>query len=212
LAALLLGPPSVRAKSGLESTHPAPASVSDPVAQWRGLITEAAGRFEISVNWICAVMRAESAGRREIGGRRITSRAGAMGLMQIMPQTYDALRRRYGLGDNPYDPHDNILAGAAYLRELYDRYGYPKLFAAYNAGPGRLEDNLKIGRPLPDETIVYLTTLSGFDAGPNRRELADSRARWLFVPRTASPSGEVSLFAHAPPPGTLFVALRTARG
>ena len=59
--------------------------------------------------------------------------------MQIMPQTWAELRARYGLGTDPYDPHDNILAGAAYIRELHDRYGAPGFLAAYNAGPGRYE-------------------------------------------------------------------------
>ena len=46
-----------------------------------------------------------------------------MGLMQIMPKTWAELRARYGLGADPFDPRDNILAGAAYIRELHDRYG-----------------------------------------------------------------------------------------
>jgi hypothetical protein len=48
-----------------------------------------------------------------------------MGLMQIMPETWAILRAHSGLGANPYDPHDNIRACAAYLRELHDRYGTP---------------------------------------------------------------------------------------
>ena len=70
-----------------------------------------------------------------IGDVRARSPKGAMGLMQIMPETYAALRARYALGANPYDPRDNILAGAAFLRELHDRYGTPGFLAAYNAGP-----------------------------------------------------------------------------
>ena len=53
-----------------------------------------------------------------------------MGLMQIMPKTWIELRARYGLGADPYDPHDNILAGAAYIRQLHDRYGSPGFLAA----------------------------------------------------------------------------------
>ena len=77
-------------------------------------------------------MRAES-----FGDVRAMSPKGAMGLMQIMPETWAALRSRYGLGADPYDAHDNIMAGAAYLRELHDRYGTPGFLAAYNAGPAR---------------------------------------------------------------------------
>jgi soluble lytic murein transglycosylase-like protein len=75
-----------------------------------------------------------------------------MGLMQIMPLTWSELRARYDLGVDPYDPRDNILAGAAYLRELYQRFGTPGFLAAYNAGPTRYESHLATGRSLPDET------------------------------------------------------------
>ena len=83
-----------------------------------------------------------------------------MGLMQVMPQTYAALRARYGLGADPYAPRDNILAGAAYLRELLDRYGVPWFLAAYNAGPARLDAFLHTGRALPAETERYLAALT----------------------------------------------------
>jgi len=83
-----------------------------------------------------------------------------MGLMKIMPETWTELRARYDLGSDPYDPHDNILAGTAYIRELYDRYGARGFLAAYNAGPGRYERHLATGRPLPDETQAYVATLA----------------------------------------------------
>lgn len=67
---------------------------------------------------------------------------GAIGLMQVMPGTYATLAARYGLGSDPRNPRDNVLAGAAYLREMYDRYGPIGMLAAYNAGPGRWEDHL----------------------------------------------------------------------
>lgn len=130
------------------------------VDQWQPIIAEASRRFGVLEQWIRKVMRAESGGRTMRDGRPITSRAGAMGLMQVMPSTYAAMRLRNGLGADPYDPHDNILAGTAYLREMYDRYGYPGLFAAYNAGPDRLDDYLLRGRTLPDETWNYLATIS----------------------------------------------------
>ena len=78
-------------------------------------------------------MRVES-----LGDPLALSPKGAMGLMQIMPDTWSELRSRYGLGADPYDPHDNIIAGAAYLRELHDRYGERGFLAAYNAGPESL--------------------------------------------------------------------------
>ena len=144
---------------------PASASSSD---RWQPFITEASRRFGAPEAWIRAVMRAESGGQAMLDGRPITSRAGAMGLMQLMPETWAELRDRYALGSNPYDPHDNILAGAAYLRELYERHGYPNLFAAYNAGPARLDDYLFNGRPLPDETRAYLAALGQPGFEPSR--------------------------------------------
>jgi hypothetical protein len=118
---------------------------------WATFIAEASQRFGVPTRWIRAVMQAESAG--EV---RAVSPKGAIGLMQIMPETYAGLRARYGLGTDPYDPRDNILAGAAFLREMHDRFGAPGFLAAYNAGPGRYEEHLATGRPLPEETRAYL--------------------------------------------------------
>jgi transglycosylase-like protein with SLT domain len=77
-----------------------------------------------------------------------------------MPNTWVELRARYGLGADPYDPHDNILAGAAYIRELHDGYGSPSFLAAYNAEPRRYEHHLATDRPLADETQAYVATLA----------------------------------------------------
>jgi hypothetical protein len=94
-------------------------------------------------------------------GRPITSRAGAMGLMQLMPATWASMRSALGLGGDPYQPRDNILAGTAYLRAMYDRFGYPGLFGAYNAGPGRYGASVNAGRSLPDETRTISTRSRG---------------------------------------------------
>jgi soluble lytic murein transglycosylase-like protein len=101
--------------------------------------------------WIREVMRQESGGRASA-----TSRVGAMGLMQVMPGTYRELAQRYNLGPDPYHPYDNLQAGAAYIREMYQLYGSPAFLAAYNAGPRRLEDYLWGNRGLPDETRNYV--------------------------------------------------------
>ena len=128
------------------------APVADPFAPF---VAEAARCFHIPASWIRAIMHAES---RE--DTHATSPKGAMGLMQIMPSTWAELRAQYRLGANPYDPHDNILAGAAFLRELYDRYGSPGFLAAYNAGPRRYENHLATGRPLPRETQAYVAAIA----------------------------------------------------
>ena len=99
--------------------------------------------------------------RQESGGQEdVISWAGAMGLMQVMPDTYEGLRDRYNLGEDPFDPHNNILAGTAYLREMYDRFGSPGFLAAYNAGPQRLDAYLSSGRALPSETVNYVASIA----------------------------------------------------
>lgn len=152
-------------------------SQADPYATH---IVEASQRFGIPAAWIRAVMRVESA--NEV---RAISPKGAMGLMQIMPATWAELRARHRLGSDPYNPRDNILAGAAYLRELHDRYGSPGFLAAYNAGPGRYEEHLA-GRPLPAETRAYVAALapqigSGEITGPVAVAAADSLS-WTRAP------------------------------
>jgi len=155
LSGLLLGAPL----NATANAQNAPATRTAPAHPFAAYIEEAAQRFRIPAAWIRAVMHAESA-----GDMRATSSAGAMGLMQIMPDTWTALRTRHRLGRDPYNPRDNILAGAAYLREMYDRYGSPGFLAAYNAGPGRYEAYLA-GRPLPAETRAYVAALVPFFGG-----------------------------------------------
>jgi hypothetical protein len=143
-------------------------------------IAEAAQRFELPATWIRAILVAESN-----GDPHAVSPKGAIGLMQVMPETWDDLRVRHRLGSDPYDPHDNIIAGAAYIRELYDRYGSPGWIAAYNAGPGRYEASLK-GRPLPPETRAYVAAVGpnldgGGDPGANATAAADPLS-WTRAP------------------------------
>jgi hypothetical protein len=132
------------------AAHTASSQTNYPFADF---IDDASRRFVVPVHWIRAVIDAESA-----GDVRTRSPKGAMGLMQIMPETWAELRLRYDLGNDPYDPRENILAGTAYLRELHDRYGSPGFLAAYNAGPARYEEHLA-GRTLPAETQAYLQKL-----------------------------------------------------
>ncbi|WP_208089386.1 lytic transglycosylase domain-containing protein [Bradyrhizobium barranii] len=156
-------------------------ATSDPFADF---IEDASRRFGVPVRWIRAVINVESA-----GDARARSPKGAMGLMQIMPGTWAELRLRYDLGNDPYNPHDNILAGTAYLCELRDRYGAPGLLAAYNAGPARYEEHLA-GRPLPAETQAYLQKLvpiiGSEIAAPSAVASLQPSAATLFVVRSQS--------------------------
>ncbi|MGL3111804.1 lytic transglycosylase domain-containing protein [Bradyrhizobium sp. BR 1432] len=177
LAGLLtMGAPTPAASAQAAPTQHQPAS-----DHYATLVAEAARHFGIPEAWIRAVMRIESH-----GNRRAVSPKGALGLMQLMPRTWANMRARYGLGRDPFDPHDNILAGAAFLRELHDRYGSPGFLAAYNAGPGRYEDFRDRDRPLPAETVAYVAAIIPFvDAESTPGPLlvaASSHSSWTRAP------------------------------
>lgn len=165
-------------------------------------IAEASQRFGIPAAWIIAVMRAESA-----GDMRAISSAGAMGLMQVMPDTWAELRIRHALGHDPLDPRDNILAGTAYLREMWDRYGnVVAMLAAYNAGPNRYDEYHVADRPLPAETRAYVASLAPILHGEAPLGSASAVARpldWreaaIFVAREDGTSpADPALPDHAP--------------
>ncbi len=147
-----------RYRMGAARSYGVPGPPEDP---WGPHIRTASARFGVPEAWIREVMRQESGGRLyDAQGLPITSWAGAMGLMQVMPGTYATLRARHGLGPDPYEPRDNILAGAAYLREMHDRFGAPGFLAAYNAGPTRIEEVLAGITVLPDETLNYIARIA----------------------------------------------------
>lgn len=152
-----------RYSAGHSRSYDPPGPPSDP---WGPYVREASQRFDVPERWIREVMRQESGGRASA-----TSPVGAMGLMQVMPQTYAELRSRYNLGDDAYHPYDSIMAGTAYIREMYDLYGSPAFLAAYNAGPRRLEDYLWASRGLPTETRNYVARIGPRIEGahPTRR-------------------------------------------
>lgn len=192
----------------------APAQAAD-LAEWRPHIAEAERRFDVPAAWIEAVLTAESA-----GDPAAISPKGAMGLMQIMPATWAQLRAEHGLGADPFAPRDNILAGAAYLRAMHDRFGFPGLFAAYNAGPTRYQAHLITGEPLPAETrafLVWVTQILGEtgtpDAPNGRPNTSPSIAE-----TPPSPSGRGLFFTLGTTSGAsfsasqsgLFVPLKTA--
>ena len=220
------GPPQTAARAPLQPATPVyradaasyvpPGPPSDP---WGPYILEASNRFTVPEKWIREVMRQESGGHQYIAGVLTTSPVGAMGLMQLMPVTYAQMRDRYGLCPDPYAPHDNIMAGTAYIGEMYARYGSPGFLAAYNAGPGRLDSYLVGGTPLPHETVGYVASIaprlgdSTAPTGPlahyaaaevsadtlNARSLNGS----LPVPRpVATPAPAVQLASYQPSPAT----------
>lgn len=184
------------ARSEIASAH-----VADAVEPWSEFINEAAERFAIPAAWIRSVMHVESG-----GNAKAISPKGAVGLMQIKPDTYAELRARYALGADPADPHDNILAGTAYLREMHDRFGASGFVAAYNAGPARYEDHLATGRPLAEETRNYVASLDALLSGVAPiGNVGDTsgQGNWqnasLFVPRSAHKSDDASR-SFTPPP------------
>lgn len=188
-----------------KSYYAPPGSPEDP---WGPYIVEAAQRFDVPELWVRSVIQRESGGRMFQNGQLVTSAPGAMGLMQLMPPTYDEMKRSLDLGDDPYDPHDNIIAGTAYLRQMYDIYGSPGFLAAYNAGPGRLEDFLGRNRVLPKETRNYVAAIGHQIAGvwPTNRSRAD-----LMVASHESPQNVAYAAAAMPSAETNSVRQAWAR-
>jgi soluble lytic murein transglycosylase-like protein len=180
----------VTGSSFLESSARAQtAARSEPVDRFAKFIEEASGRFTIPARWIRAAMRIESDGDEHA----ISSR-GAMGLMQLMPGTWIELSVRYGLGVDPFDAHDNIIAGTAYLKDMHDRFGSAGFLAAYHAGPARYEQHLATGRPLPQETMAYVaavTPLLDDEQGEHKAVHIRRAVLWqeapLFVERSEAP-------------------------
>jgi soluble lytic murein transglycosylase-like protein len=182
---------------------------AESVADWQPYITEASLRFGVPTAWIERVMRAESNGQTRLNGHPIRSRAGAMGLMQLMPGTWSAMRERLGLGADPDDPRDNILAGTFYLRLMYNRFGYPGLFAAYNAGPGRYAAHLTTGSALPGETVAYLRTVGGVSSVEPSSAVETPREALFAVRYQADTQSESAVPASSP--STLLAVRRDSQ-
>lgn len=158
-----------------QGNYAPPGPPDDP---WGPYIHIASTHFDVPEMWIRQVMRVESGGHEYSDGHLIVSDAGAMGLMQLEPGTYQEMAARYGLPNDPFNPLDNIMAGAAYIHEMYQVYGCPGFLAAYNAGPGRLDSYINEGRPLPLQTINYVDMIAPNIDGyyPQHRSSADELA------------------------------------
>lgn len=122
----------------------------EAVPPWRAydeLIERAAERYDLDPDLIRSVMQTESA-----FNPAAVSRAGAMGLMQLMPE----LAEEFGIAE-PFDPVQNVMGGARYLRQLLDMHdGNVRLaVASYNAGPGAVA---RYGGTVPpfEETREYV--------------------------------------------------------
>lgn len=108
---------------------PSAQKVSGGTARWAKQITAASQATGVPEAIIRAVMRQESGGNPSA-----RSPVGAIGLMQFMPGT------AAGMGINPADPDQAVLAGAKYLKANYEKFGsWKKAIAAYNAGPGAVQ-------------------------------------------------------------------------
>jgi soluble lytic murein transglycosylase len=141
---LILRDPGPSPRRQLPS-QPVPRPLSRP-PYLAPLIGQAARHTRLDPALIEAVVRVES-------GFDTAARSpkGAQGLMQLMPDT----ARRYGVAD-PFDPAQNLLGGARYLRDLLDRFSDLSLaLAAYNAGEGAVERH---GKAIPPyaETLAYV--------------------------------------------------------
>lgn len=174
-------------------------SFSQLMKRWDPTIAEAAKKYGVPQPWIRAVVQIESGGRTMLGENQpIKSNMGAMGLMQLMPETYNDMRVQNGLGKNPYDPHDNIMAGTAYLKFLRARYGYPQMFAAYNDGPGNLEERLMGRGMLPLETQNYMVNITNAMAGRGGRGAMVKLTRPNGEPATINAAAVLSVRAAFP--------------
>ena len=190
--------------TGLAATpaSPAPSGVRD--ATITAAVDEAAARFDIPTAWIYAVMNQESGGQTSA-----VSAKGAMGLLQLMPGTWRELTAEFDLGEDAFEPRANILAGTAYMRRMYDRFGAPGFLAAYNYGPERYARSLVQGTALPQETQTYLRKLSPLivRSGLPRASISPSldwRTAGVFVVRGA----DAARAADPQAPGAPWVAVR----
>jgi len=134
-------------------------TVGPRAAQWQGELDNVARRHDLEPGLLRAVVMAESG-----GNPRARSPVGALGLMQLMPDTARSLGVK-----NPLERAENLEGGARYLSGLVERFGLKQGIAAYNAGPGAVERYG--GVPPYPETQAYVKRVltlyeQGRDGGP----------------------------------------------
>ena len=104
---------------------------SQYIKEYEGIIMQASRRFKVDPSLVKALIKAES----DFDNRAISSK-GAQGLMQLMPETANAMEVT-----NPFSPEENIFGGTRYFSLLLERFNNDKVLAlaAYNAGPEAVE-------------------------------------------------------------------------
>ncbi len=132
-----------------------PAHACD-VTQWNAAIGNAAKVQHVNAALIRAVIQVESNACERLNDKHITSEAGAMGLMQLLPTTWSSYRDRLKLGDDPYDTSDNILAGSAYLHDLIQELGLFDGLAAYFAGAKTIAEHQSDEELPSSATMLYV--------------------------------------------------------
>lgn len=142
-------------RTTFSDTLKASASISSGSADLDEIFEEAGRRYNLSPNLLKAVAKVESNFRPDV-----VSTAGAMGIMQLMPGTAAGL----GVTD-AFDPYQNIMGGASYLRQMLDRFDGDLRVAlsAYNAGPGRVSRN--DGKVLPFTENYVSKVLRNYTGG-----------------------------------------------
>ncbi len=172
--------------------------VVDTIMSYRPIIEECSQQFDVDPALVAAVIQQESQ-----GDPLCVSRAGAMGLMQLMPQT----AADCGV-DDPYDPGQNIRGGVKFLAEMLKRFdgSVEKALIAYNAGPGRVTNGSWMGL---SETRAYVPAVLRYYRALKDVGLQDS-PKPQEVAGLAPPS-------YVPPPSTkdldqMLEVIRAARG
>jgi hypothetical protein len=138
----------------LDSQRPSPTKGGH---KYEDIVVAEAQRIGLDPSMALHVLYKETGNLKNPESAR--SKAGAVGVMQLMPKTAKSL------GVDPLNPEENIRGGVMYLKQMYDKYQDPTLaYAAYNAGPGRVDKALRSGQgiaALPRETQNYIRMAGG---------------------------------------------------